>query len=767
MLRGVLIQLGTFQGLGPSGRQDRFAARPLRYGMTLMLLALFAVTGYGQAIHEKVDWPAFMARHDMHWDRLPKGWTETPHFGNATLGSMLYSSGEIDPAYVAQGRDIVNSIRLQVFRNGVYDHRDNSFGWTAYSRPSFNIGSFTIKPASKIRKVIWRKDLWNAELTGTILTLKGAIRIRHYVHAEDPAIVTELWTTPGEASCQWTWTAEKAQTTRPLGKLQLRQPNPEGRLEKQGEVNVWVQDLLYGGQYATAWAEFDKGGGHRVHVASIANQYPERTARDEAVKAVADWHSRDLDAAAATHREWWHRYYQQSFVSLPDKRLESLYWQTIYRYGSTARTGRYIVDLGGIWSQHSDWPYLVTDFNIQSALWAVYAANRLEIGGELIEMFHRGREQLARNVLPAEWQSDSALLNVCTQPDLIGPRDQDMRYDDLVGCLPWALHNCWWQYRYSMDDVMLREKLFPLLRRAVNLYLHMLKDEGGRLHLRTYSPETGTWEDCNFDLALLRWGCQTLLWSAERLKIDDPLAGKWRDVLERLVDFPVDENGYRLGSDQTSDPHHRHGSHLMMIYPLSLVNIDQPEKREVMRRSVERYCKVSSLPEMVSTFGVPFAAVIGEPELALKRLQMQVDCLLPNGMAWGPFLESSLSLANGIQTMLLQSWGDTIRVFPAMPRAWPDAVFHDLRAEGAFLVSARREAGKTRWVRIRSLAGEPCRVKPNFEGQPHVVGGDPGVVLKQLGDGVYEIGLAKGQEVVLAAESKGAPFTVDALPAAP
>jgi hypothetical protein len=702
---------------------------------SLLLVPLTAVHAAEQ-ITDKVDWPAFMARHDMVWDRLPVKWTEAPHFGNATLGSMLFRSGEV--------------FTLQVFRSGVCDHRDNSHGWTAYSRPRFTIGSFQFKPVGKIKGGTWRKDLWNAELTGTIQTERGEIRLRHFVHADEMAIVTEIWTSPGETGCQWTWKPHKAETTRSgypskpeeieafakkygdvyRNGLKLGEPNPDGRLEATGAGQVWVQDLLYGGQYATAWADVDKGGGHRVHVATIADSYPAKTAREEAGKTIADWSKRDIEAAAVTHRAWWHHYYRQSFVSLPDTRLETLYWNTMFRFGCTARTGRYIVDTPGIWPQGGGWCYITTDYNIQAALWPVYAANRLEIGGELIEMLHQGRENLARNVRPVEWQNDSAYLSVATEPDMISPRDQDMRYWNLVGCLPWALHNCWWQYRYSMDDAMLREKLYPLLRRAMNLYLHLLTEENNRLRLPpTYSPEAGTFKDCNFDLALLRWGCQTLLWSAGRLKLDDPLIPKWKDVLTRLVDFPADENGFRFGSDKPATDH-RHGSHLLMIYPLYLVNIEQPGKLDVLRRTVEHFAATKGLPAMVATHSVPAAASIGDGELALRSLQKQAADLHPNGMWYNsPCLESSLSAANGIQTMLLQSWGDTIRIFPAMPAAWGDAVFHNLRAEGAFLVSAERRNGKTQWVRVKSLAGEPCRIQ--IEGK------------------VHELRLAKGEEAVI------------------
>ena len=72
-----------------------------------------------------------------------------------------------------------------------------------------------------------------------------------------------------------------------------------------------------------------------------------------------------------------------------------------------------------------------------------------------------------------------------------------------VGNLTWACHNLWLIYRHRMDDALLRNKLFPLLRGAVNYYLHFLKEEAdGRLHLpTTFSPEYGSAADCHYDLA--------------------------------------------------------------------------------------------------------------------------------------------------------------------------------------------------------------------------------------------------------------------------
>ena len=66
-------------------------------------------------------------------------------------------------------------------------------------------------------------------------------------------------------------------------------------------------------------------------------------------------------------------------------------------------------------------------------------------------------------------------------------------------------------------------------------------------------------------------------------------------------------------------------------------------------------------------------------------------------------------------------WQDKIRVFAAVPSEWRDTSFRDLRAEGAFLVSAARRQGETRWVRIRSEKGFPCSLVNPFPRQAVVL----------------------------------------------
>lgn len=720
-----------------------------------------------------VDWPAFLGQHDMRFTELPRSWHEAPHFGNAMVGSMLYQVGE--------------ALHLQVFRADVQDHRDESHGWTAYSRPRLMIGHFELHTVGQLTGCDWRKNLWNAELTGTITTDRGEIQIRHFTHAVDMAIVTELTPDEGESDCTWTWHPHPAETTRPgypaddrsrreyaerygkkyLDRLNPWTANPDGRTETRGMVDVWRQGLLAGGQYATAWSETHSDS-TRTQFVSIANSYPEATAADTAVADVERCVSVDRESWLDQHRQWWHDYLSRSYVSLPDKQVEGLYWQTVYRLGCTSRAGRFYVDTSSMWFQGGPWPYSTHDWNTQAAHWGVYAANRLEQGQEIVDRLHRHRDNLIDAVRPESWQEDCAYLTLATAGDMIGERDGDMRYYHLVGCLPWILHNAWWQYRFSMDDRMLREKIFPLLRRAVNLYLRLAEEgEDGRIHLSpTYSPETGVYRDANFDLSLFKWACHTLLHACKRLNIEDELIPTWQDVVDRLFDFPTDDESFMLAGGEPAPKYHRHLSHLLMIYPLYLVNIDQPGTESVLHHA-HRRVQVAVMGEgnesapnqaMIQTHAAPIACALGKGDEALDGLRRQIAELLPNGL-WpcggNPCFESSVSLMSIVQDMLIQSWSDPasdepgpIRIFPATPTAWQDVTFHNLRAEGAFLVSAERAEGRTRWARIESLAGEPCRVRLDTTNKP-TVRGQRDCAITEIQPGLYHIDLRQGETIEL------------------
>jgi hypothetical protein len=98
-----------------------------------------------------------------------------------------------------------------------------------------------------------------------------------------------------------------------------------------------------------------------------------------------------------------------------------------------------------------------------------------------------------------------------------------------------------------------------------------------------------------------------------------------------------------------------------------------------------------------------------------------------------------------VNECLLQSYNGIIRFFPNWP-LHQDAEFHQLRAVGAFLVSAVLKEGKVRQVEIRSEAGGTLRIlSPWREGGTAVTR----TGTRPLRGGLLELKTTKGEVIVL------------------
>jgi hypothetical protein len=389
------------------------------------------------------------------------------------------------------------------------------------------------------------------------------------------------------------------------------------------------------------------------------------------------------------------------------------------------------------------------NLNVQLTYWCVADANRLDLGESLAGRFDRYRDNLIAN-MPAQFGGDCAGFYTTVPQDLYSPWEMQS-----LGDLPWAMHDYWMLVRRSMDEQRMKKQFFPLLKLSINTYLKVLeKGTDGRLHLPpSFSPEIGYVPDANYNLALLRWGCETLVDLCQRLKIDDPLLPKWKETLEKLVDYPTDASGFMIGRDFPLTFGHRHYSHLLMIYPLYLVNVEQPGGRELIEKSLRHWIGYKDGKCIYTWAGASsIASALNDGNLALEYLNRikqdsRLTCTTMQNEGGNPVMESPLATAQCIHDMLIQSWGGTIRVFPAVPDAWKDACFSDLRGEGAFLVSAVRKAGKTQWIRVKSLVGEPCRIKTDMA-EPTLQDVSRHV-LKMVEPHVYELNLRKGEDALL------------------
>lgn len=196
------------------------------------------------------------------------------------------------------------------------------------------------------------------------------------------------------------------------------------------------------------------------------------------------------------------------------------------------------------------------------------------------------------------------------------------------------------------------------------------------------------------------------------------------------------DGGLLIAAGHPLEQSHRHFSHLMAIHPLGLIDWSQgDEAQRVIRASLAGLDRLGS--DWWTGYSFSWLANLAarardgaRAERALEifatafTLRNSFHC---NGdqsgkgyskFTYRPFtLEGNFAALAGIQEMLLQSHTGEVRIFPAVPAAWRDVSFTTLRAQGAFLVSAARENGRTTRVEITSERGGECRLVSPFTGK--------------------------------------------------
>jgi len=718
---------------------------------TLFILAcLAAAGGLSAQVIDQVDWESFLSRHDMVWKRLPDRFENAAFTGNGHLGAMVFSADEGQAIKWQMGRSDVAFGTTGIPIGDLVPKPADKFASSEMRSETSRIpiGDLILKPAGRITAAEMRLDLWNAEVRGKITTDQGEIEFRTFTHSIQMVNVFETICRGGEKAT-WTWSPGPATEPRKTHKkepLTDQDRNDPPQQQQDGDTGWSFQPLRPGGGHTTAWKIVETGDGRATVFAAVGYASSETASKAEALEAVKKAAATGTAALGESHRAWWHNFWPDSFVSVPDTRIESFYHIQFYKMASATRPGRPALDLLGPWFRSTPWPKIWWNLNIQLTYWPQLTANRLDLGESLCELIDQRHEVLAQNAGP--FAADSAFISRATGYDCRGGDGREL-------CnLPWTMHNYWLQYRYSMDEAKLRS-MFPMLKRSINYYLHLLEEgPDGKLHIsRGLSPEyegqPNPNPDCNIDLALLRWGCQTLLETCALLKLDDPLIPRWNDTLARLTPYPRDKNGLMISASVPFEHSHRHYSHLLMIYPLYIMTPEQPENRALVTQSLQHWMGMpQALAGYSYTGAASISALLEDGNEAANYLNKLLDSkkVPPNTLyvEAGPCIETPLSAAASVNDMLLSSWGDRIRVFPGAPAAWQDISFHNLRTQGAFLVSAARKDGKTHWVRIKSLAGEKCRIRPGLEGPVKAT-----VPLQPADNGAYDLTLAKGEEAIL------------------
>jgi alpha-L-fucosidase 2 len=741
-----------------------------RFTITLIVLIVF-FTRYGayansqsKTVQLATDWKAFMANHDLVWDRMPSRWECAPFLGNGLLGTMIY-----------QG-DVQNEVKFLISRSDI-GRVDYPGGFMVPMRKI--LGNFILKTEGNIveENSTMRLDLWNAEAYGFIKTTNGSLRWKSFIPSDELGVIVQVYADKGEENFQWIqrFNKDSLGTTSTLGKVNVFQV---------ADTTHHPRSDLKSGGYAIAWSENKKDDGSRVFTFTIGASPVNRnfwkvkpdnfSADEEALLSLATLTANSLDSIQADHRAWWHNFFPRSFFSLSYLELESYYWIQLYKLGCTARSDMPMIDNHGVWSTEKAYGFATWDFNVQSTYRLYTTSNHLELGEPLIRFLDQSFNKVTMwndrfQQFRAGMRQQTFLRYRFYDTDY-WEHGKDLKADGPAKYL-WGLHNYWRHYRFTKDQSMLKPLLFKL-EGGINAFAAALKK---RTDGTLFIPLGANWE--NYDrledpaglYMVFQWALKTAIDIGQDLNYDTKKLSTWEYYLTHLNDIPVGlypdgTSGIYLGKNQVPE-RYRHWSHLLAVFPFQMHTNYDDVKPTILENSVNYWSRMSTgLDGRNARAFAPVAALqlystLGEKEpiedlidIFMHRNSYRGPNVWPSTMyrEYGPVVETPLFFADGLQSLVLQSWGDTIKVFPSIPNSISDVTFFQFRAEGNVLVSAQRTKGRTDFIKVTSLDGGDHILKTDIV-RPQLVHSNSSI-LKIVDTGIFILSLMPGESAIVKAE---------------
>lgn len=437
----------------------------------------------------------------------------------------------------------------------------------------------------------------------------------------------------------------------------------------------------------------------------------------------------------AKHGAWWRTYWGKSSVSIEDTVLMKAYYQGLYTMAACSRDPRFPPGLFG-WVTSDD-PQWAGDYHLnynhQAPFYSLYSANRLEQGiphdAPLIDFMQRG-QWYAKNVTGTR----GILYPVGIGPLGIEvtrnhPRYPKTKNEEQGGLFfgqrsnaAYGLLNMAQYWRSTYDD-RYGKKIYPYALAVADFWEDYLKYEEGRYVIYNDAIHEGSGADKNpvLTLGLVRNTFNLMLDLSSALKVDQDRQVKWKDILDKLSLFPVQErNGRRVFryTEKGVDWWENNGLGIQHIYPANAITLDSGDELLTLSRNTIDAMKRFQDANTSSSFFMAAIRVGYDPGIVLNELRKYALHTYPNGFQLdNPHgIENSCTVANAVNEMMCMSVGNVIRLFSGLPEG-QNAEFKNLRAWGAFLVSSRQVNGRISEVRIKSEKGKVCTIVNPWPGR--------------------------------------------------
>lgn len=486
----------------------------------------------------------------------------------------------------------------------------------------------------------------------------------------------------------------------------------------------------------------------------------------------------DLDRAAAVgfaqllanHLADYQALYRRSELTLPetaddelptDERLKRcgdtfsvalaalLYHFGRYLLIASSRPGTQPANLQGIWNPHVLAPWgsnYTTNINLEMNYWPAEGANLAECAEPLLCFAEECARSGARTAHDFYRASGWCLHHNSDLWRHTAPASGQARWGFWpVGGL-WLCRHLFEHYQYSLDPAELL-RFYPVLRGAAEFLLDFLvvNERGEATTSPATSPENGFIDPATgesacvcgdgsaMDLELAAEALEHVLEAGRILKLDEPLAPRFREALNKLRPLKIGSEGQLLEYDADypeAEIHHRHLSHLYGAYPGERFT---PERNPELFKACEvslvrrgdhstgwamgwrlalwaRFRNPVKTKVMLKEFLTPIdpAAKIGN----------QAGGIYPNLFAAHPpfQIDANFGGVAGILEMLIQSHRQTeaglpiLELLPAVPDDWREGSLSGVRCRGGLLVDFAWRDGAVTRLRIAARVARTIRL---------------------------------------------------------
>lgn len=749
------------------------------------LILLIAISSYGQS----------ESKHNLYFNRLAEQWDEAIPLGNATLGALIWQKG--------------SQLRFSLDRADLWDMRpmkglhrkEFSYKWVQEQVKKNNykiVQKYFDEPydrepgPSKIPggALEFSTESWG-EVTAAKLSLQDALAtvrwsggttLETFVHATDPVGWFRFTNVP---SLDPKVIAPRYQgavkvSGDPVGGDDLsRLGYEQGAVKQEGQSITYIQKGWGGFSYeiSVRWKQVNASTIEGVW--SISSKNDNSTNKKSASSITNELIQKSTYTSAySEHKDWWRNFWNKSSISIPDSLLEKQWYLEQYKFGSTSRRGAPPISLQAIWTADNgrlppwkgDYHH---DLNTQLSYWPCYSGNHLEEGLAYLDHLDENKANYKRYTKLYFGKDGLAVPGVTT---LDGTEMGGwIQYSLSPTVSAWLSQHYYLHWRYSMDYDFLKKRAYPWIKDvAVFLEKITIKDEQGLRKLPiSSSPEINdndlsAWffQNTNYDLALMKFNFSVAAELANELGLKTE-AQHWQKILTEFDNYSFSKNdALQFAPQLPYNQSHRHFSNAMAIHPLGLIRWEDGEKSQaIIKNTIHVMDSIG--PDYWTGYSYSWMANMKarakDGEGAAEDLNIFAKAFCSgnsfhlNGdqtksgyskYQYRPFtLEGNFAFAAGLQEMLLQSYAGFIEVMPAVPLAWKDISFQQLRAEGAFLVDAKKEDRQIVELTIVSEKGGNTRLKLPFPNW--LVHESKGVVINDIEDGFLTLTCEENSKIVL------------------